>query len=912
MKRFRLMCVFALVISAVIARGAWYDDPVVRSTQSSGYSNTSVHYINLSEDGKYLMVNLHSSNDAYPVQVYDVAALTAAKGTVLDLTCPEAFPTKFTWGSGVNGWKGGAISSTLGLMIPGCNGGNAGSSKTEAVFTSLTIPNTAWIANTSAFQLSGLGTGGIDGLDFNASGTRLYGNQYSENRGNLVVFDTATLKNDHTLTLLNTVTTAATRIRNVSCYTIGGKDLVYFGEGDDKGNGKVYVYDPSEAVSASNPVDLNTSDVNGKTVMNVKLSGTATSAPTMYVLTDEGVLYIYTLSANGKALASGTPKIMDNATVNRLCGVSGQTSKFRNFEVTDDGEYAFFMHQSMDGAGGPDLCVVAAAVPESDLNIIGDANVARTMNGQKTVLTYTQSGKMYVAGSGMVELLMVGGGGGGGANHATDGNLGGGGGGGGGVVYKTSFRVKKGIYDVTIGAGGAIGANGGNTTIDGLGVTAYGGGAGGAYNGSASSVVNAQKGASGGGSSASGTAGTAIYGDQDNLGHNGYKGTHQYGPGGGGGAGAAAVANSYGASTPGAGGDGVACAISGVSTYYGGGGAGYRKGRGADATYKAYGGKGGGGYAETSGKLHAGVDGLGGGGGGGTKGGSGIVVISFYENEKICSDDFEITGADVTSRVGGDTVAKFTTDGTTLTVTGYGAVELLVVGGGGGGGGGGENHATDGNLGGAGGGGGGVLHRRVFYVTPGDYPVKIGTGGWRTSGGSSKVFGQTGVFGGVGGHYVDTTGGYAGGNGGSGGGATKGKAAGQPNGASYDNFGNAGATATHDYGPGGGGGARCAAVPSSVGASTPGAGGDGVGIAITGTLEYYGGGGAGYRKGRGASSSYKAYGGKGGGGYADDNGTIHAGVNGTGGGGCGGGVGGKGVVIVRYTRPKKGLILIVR
>ena len=49
-------------------------------------------------------------------------------------------------------------------------------------------------------------------------------------------------------------------------------------------------------------------------------------------------------------------------TVNRLCGVSGQTSKFRNFEVTDDGEYAFFIHQSMDGAGGPDLCVVATAV----------------------------------------------------------------------------------------------------------------------------------------------------------------------------------------------------------------------------------------------------------------------------------------------------------------------------------------------------------------------------------------------------------------------------------------------------------------------------------------------------------------------------------------------------------------------
>ena len=897
----KIVAMSLVAMATFLVHGAWYDDPVVKSTQSSGYENTSVHYINLSEDGKYLMVNLHSSNDAYPVQVYDVAELTEAKGEVLDLTCPEAFASSLTWGTGVNGWKGGAISSALGLMIPGGNGGNGGAKTDGAVFTSLEIPNTTWIANNNAFQLSGLGAGGIDGMDFILPGTRLYGNQYSANRGNIVIFDTATLKTEHAVTLLDTITTPATRIRNLSCYSVGGKDLVYFGEGADGGNGKIYVYDPSVAVGEDNPKAFGVSDISSAAIMNVKLSGTATNEPKMYVLTDDGRLFIYALSADGKTSAT-LVKSLDNATVNRLCGVSGQTSKFRNFEVTDDGEYAFFIHQSMDGAGGPDLCVVAAAVPESNLNIIGDANAVRTANGQKTVLTYTQSGKMYVAGSGTVEILLVGGGGGGGANHATDGNLGGGGGGGGGVVHKTSFRVTEGVYDVTIGAGGAIGSNGGETTIIGLGVTAYGGGAGGDYYESAKDgALNGHDGASGGGATGyKNSAGAAIYSNQDNLGFAGRAGTHHYGPGGGGGAGAAAPETA--GSTPGNGGNGVRIDISGVLLSYGDGGSGYRGGK------TTVGGLGGGGYCTSGGGKNQGVDGRGGGGCGGTKGGSGVVIVSFYENEKVCSDDFELIGADETHRIGRDNVLIYNvvTSSGKLTVKGYGAIELLVVGGGGGGG----NNADKGaypsdyaNRGGAGGGGGGVLHKRIFYVTPGESSVKVGTGGWQTAGGASWVFSQVAPGGGVGGHYYDTKG-YDGGEGGSGGGATAGGTAGRSTATNYGNFGNIGAVAVHHYGAAGGGGARRAAPVCTD--STPGNGGDGVEFAITGTLLSYGDGGSGYRGGK------TTVGGKGGGGYCTSGGSTHQGVDGRGGGGCGGAKGGSGVVILRYTRPHKGMIMVVR
>ena len=67
MNQIRLLLAFVWTLVVGYAYGAWYDNPVVRSTQSSGHANTGVHYINMSEDGQYLMVNLHSSNDAYPV-----------------------------------------------------------------------------------------------------------------------------------------------------------------------------------------------------------------------------------------------------------------------------------------------------------------------------------------------------------------------------------------------------------------------------------------------------------------------------------------------------------------------------------------------------------------------------------------------------------------------------------------------------------------------------------------------------------------------------------------------------------------------------------------------------------------------------------------------------------------------------
>jgi hypothetical protein len=113
--------------------------------------------------------------------------------------------------------------------------------------------------------------------------------------------------------------------------------------------------------------------------------------------------------------------------------------------------------------------------------VIGDESALRIVRPNETILVFEKDGTARVTQDGTIDLFLVGGGGGGGLCSPTDGKPGGGGGGGGGVVYQTSVSVQAGTYDITIGSGGAVGENGGNTTA--FGLTAYGGGAGARYGG---------------------------------------------------------------------------------------------------------------------------------------------------------------------------------------------------------------------------------------------------------------------------------------------------------------------------------------------------------------------------------------------------------------------------------------------
>ena len=233
---------------------------------------------------------------------------------------------------------------------------------------------------------------------------------------------------------------------------------------------------------------------------------------------------------------------------------------------------------------------------------------------------------LVVTAGGTVDVLIVGGGGGGGETI-------GGGGGGGGVISSNSFNLTPGVYQVSVGNGGAggwdgggsypAGVKGGNSAFSTL--TAIGGGAGGGFNGAASGT-----GGSAGGNGASSGARAGYTSGQGNDGGTGDSGNAG---GGGGGANAAGAAGVGGVG--GNGGAGITTSISGVSTSYaGGGGGGTRTGFGSAGA----GGSGGGGAGGTGGNPGvSGTAGTGGGGGGGGftsdqpggNGGSGIVIVRY-------------------------------------------------------------------------------------------------------------------------------------------------------------------------------------------------------------------------------------------------------------------------------------------
>lgn len=246
-----------------------------------------------------------------------------------------------------------------------------------------------------------------------------------------------------------------------------------------------------------------------------------------------------------------------------------------------------------------------------------------------------------------VEYLVVAGGAGG--HSDSTGNAGGGGAGG---LLSGSLSVSSGgSFPITVGAGGSVDANGGNTTA--FSQTAVGGGTGGYY----SNVPGASGGSGGGGGQgpSSGGSGTAGQGNA---------GGASTGVGGGGGGGAGAVgAASYGSGGKegGGGGIGVQSSINGTATYYAGGGGGSAHSTATNGTPPGGNGGGGNGHYGAA-AATAGTANTGGGGGGGGEGkaagagGSGVVIIRYAGAQRG-------TGGTVTSS-GGYTIHTFTASGT--------------------------------------------------------------------------------------------------------------------------------------------------------------------------------------------------------------------------------------------------------
>lgn len=258
-----------------------------------------------------------------------------------------------------------------------------------------------------------------------------------------------------------------------------------------------------------------------------------------------------------------------------------------------------------------------------------------------------------------------------------------------------------------------------------------------------------------------------------------------------------------------------------------------------------------------------------------------------------------ITGGTITTS-GTYTVHTFLSSGT-LTVTGTNtwyplynspvtsaSSEILSVAGGAGGGGNG------------GGGAGGLLYS-LNTLTATEYTVTIGAGGASQTNGNDTIIGTITVTGGGKGG-INAVNGFYGGSGGGGGGG--GNTTGGTSTAGQGNDGGIGLVAS-PYPAGGGGGKG--AVGGAGSGTASGAGGGGLSYNISGTSTTYAGGGGGGASDEGAAAGAGGNGGGGAGGAtggaAGSNGTANTGGGGGGGGrqsGSVGGIGGSGIVIIRY------------
>ena len=249
-----------------------------------------------------------------------------------------------------------------------------------------------------------------------------------------------------------------------------------------------------------------------------------------------------------------------------------------------------------------------------------------------------QQDEWGIVGPGTIQILLVGGGGGAGSGNYS------GGGGGGGFVVASAVAVDVGrTYIISVGEGGAVNTDGGNSVFkdsaETINIVAYGGGGGGSGYGQ-----NGRPGASGGGGTGNnppgpfgvGGSATTFPGAFDTVqGNPGGGGHNQYRCGSGGGAGSPGSPTSKDA-TPGANNN----FQTGSNIAYAGGGGG-KSGPGDLGSTAPGGGGVGKGNAPPG---TAGTDGLGGGGGKEMPGGSGIVILRYPD---VTGDIVHVSGTSV-------------------------------------------------------------------------------------------------------------------------------------------------------------------------------------------------------------------------------------------------------------------------
>jgi hypothetical protein len=205
----------------------------------------------------------------------------------------------------------------------------------------------------------------MDGCDFSHDSTHLYSDIYTASglNSNLVTWSVNyTPGKGIGLTQESTFMTSCRRFRCVNAYYIGGKDLLYYAEGDDTMGVKprnAYVYDPALGMETL-LVTLNRTNETGKVaadldIMNAKVGGVKAGRMHLVLQCNDGAVFIYNLNADGKSVG----RLVKSFTVAEMKALLGlDFPRIRNIEFTDDEQYCFITHQPKPTANNAFLHVI--------------------------------------------------------------------------------------------------------------------------------------------------------------------------------------------------------------------------------------------------------------------------------------------------------------------------------------------------------------------------------------------------------------------------------------------------------------------------------------------------------------------------------------------------------------------------
>ena len=347
-------------LSASARGGYWWENPEIQAsmaiTSIPGY--VCPHFMNKDNADKYLMVNMGIGETPMPFFVYRISDLVSLAGHTNDINLAVVATTPLELGFA--GTKGGAVSSFYNIALPGFLGMSWYSSSHPPVSCpAVSITNSYELVDQSheiiqPYSFSTTNGFGGDGIDFGSDGRYLYSNVYSGNQKHRICkwrldFDPAPLVATNDLVLLKTFDTSVKRVRNISVHKIAGRELVFYGEGRISASIEpgVYVLDVTDDTEWKQHLLVASKTLFTSDITNVKVSGENTANPTLYVCMDEGRMHIFNLNSNGLTLAGETPvRTFDHEELDLLRGIRGHSSIFRNFDVTQDGKYAFFINDN--------------------------------------------------------------------------------------------------------------------------------------------------------------------------------------------------------------------------------------------------------------------------------------------------------------------------------------------------------------------------------------------------------------------------------------------------------------------------------------------------------------------------------------------------------------------------------------